>query len=91
MYLIVVLPNDEQQSKEKEIRALTIQLEERERIVELKEKELQERDTLYQQKVKEFFLNAHKVNHISTSTQCSIETADNATQVQEGIIFNEIF
>ena len=86
----MVLPNDEQQSKEKEIRALTIQLEERERIVELKEKELQERDTLYQQKVKEFLLNTQKVNHISQSTQSSIETADNATQVQEGIIFNEL-
>ena len=62
-----------------------------ERILELKEKEIQERvDTLYQQKVNEFFFNAHKVNHISTSTQCSIETADNATQVQEGIL-NELF
>ena len=89
MYLIVVLPNDEQQSREKEIRALTIQLEEMERTLELKEKEIQERaDTLYQQKVNEFFLNAHKVNHISSSTQCNIETADNAT---EGITFNELF
>ena len=88
----MVLPNDEQQSKDKEIRALTIQLEEMERTLELKEKEFQERvDTLYQQKVNEFFLNAHKVNHISSSTQCNIETADNATQVQEGIIFNELF
>ena len=86
------MPNDEQQSKDKEIRALTIQLEDMERTLELKEKEIQERaDTLYQQKVNEFFLNTHKVNHISTSTQCNIETADNATQVQEGIIFNEIF
>ena len=83
------MPNDEQQSKDKEIRALTIQLEDMERTLELKEKEIQERvDTLYQQKVNEFFLNAHKVNHISTSTQCCIETADNAT---EGIIFNELF
>ena len=58
-----------------------------ERTLELKEKEIQERaDILYQQKVNEFFLNAHKVNHISSSTQCNIETADNATQVQEGII-----
>ena len=80
------MPNDEQQSKDKEIRALTIQLEEMERTLELKEKEFQERvDTLYQQKVNDFFLNAHKVNHISSSTQCNIETADNATQVQEGI------
>ena len=87
------MPNDEQQSKDKEISysALTIQLEEMERTIELKEKEIQERaDTLYQQKVNEFFLNAHKVNHISTSTQCNIETADNATRVQEGIIFNEL-
>ena len=90
MYLIVVLPNDEQQSKDKEIRDLTIQLEEMERTLELKEKETQVVDTLYQQKFNEFFLNAHKVNHISQSTQCSIETADNATQVQEGIIFNEL-
>ena len=82
----MVLPDGEQQSKDKEIRALTIQLEDMERTLELKEKEIQERvDTLYQQKVNEFFLNAHKVNHISTSTQSSIETADNATQVQEGI------
>ena len=81
------MPNDEQQSKEKEIRALTIQLENMERTLELKEKEIQERaDTLYQQKVNEFFFNAHKVNHISTSIQCSIETADNAAQMQEGII-----
>ena len=88
----MVLPNDEQQSKDKEIRALTIQLEEMERTLELKEKEIQERvDTLYQQKVNDFFLNAHKVNHISSSAQCNIETADNATQVQEGIIFNELF
>ena len=87
MYLIVVLPNDEQQPKDKEIRALTIQLEDMERTLELKEKEIQERvDTLYQQKVNESSLNAHKVNHISQSTQCNIETADNATQVQEGII-----
>ena len=71
----MVLPNDEQQLKEKE------------RTLELKEKEIQERaETLYQQKVNESSLNAHKVNHISTSTQCNIETADNATQVQEGII-----
>ena len=77
----MVLPNDEQQSKEKEIRALTIQLEEMEKTLELKEKEIQERvDTIYQQKVNEFFLNAHKVNHISQSTQCNIETADNAIQ-----------
>ena len=77
MYLIVVLSNDEQQSKEKEIRALTIQLEDIERTLELKEKEIQERaDTL----------NAHKVNHLSQATQCNIETADDATQVQEGII-----
>ena len=83
------MPNDEQQSKDKEIRALTIQLEEMERTLELKEKEFQERvDTLYQQKVNDFFLNAHKVNHISSSTQCNIETADNAT---EGITFNELF
>ena len=69
------MPNDEQQPKEKE------------RTLELKEKEIQERvETLYQQKVNESSLNAHKVNHISTSTQCNIETADNATQVQEGII-----
>ena len=75
------MPNDEQQSKEKEIRALTIQLEEMEKTLELKEKEIQERvDTIYQQKVNEFFLNAHKVNHISQSTQCNIETADNAIQ-----------
>ena len=88
----MVLPNDEQQSKDKEIRALTIQLEEMERTLELKEKEIQERaDTLYQQKVNDFFLNAHKVNHISSSTQCNIETADNATQVQEGIVLNELF
>ena len=81
------MPNDEQQSKDKEIRALTIQLEDMERTLELKEKETQERaDTLYQQKVNEFFFNVHKVNHISTSTQCNIETADSATQVQEGII-----
>ena len=86
LYLIVVLPNDEQQSKEKEIKVLTIQLEDMERTLKLKEKEIQERaDTLYQQKVNESSLNAHKVNHISTSTQCSTET-DNATQVQEGII-----
>ena len=85
----MVLANDEQQPKDKEIRALTIQLEDMERTLELKEKEIQERvDTLYQQKVNEFFLNAHKVNHISTSTQCNIETADNAT---EGITFNELF
>ena len=85
----MVLPNKEQQSNEKEIsyRALTIQLEDMERTLELKEKEIQEKaDTLYQQKVNEFFLNAHKVNHISQSTQCNIETADDATQVQEGII-----
>ena len=83
------MANDEQQPKDKEIRALTIQLEDMERTLELKEKEIQERvDTLYQQKVNEFFLNAHKVNHISTSTQCNIETADNAT---EGITFNELF
>ena len=82
------MPNDEQQSREKEIRALTIQqLEERERILEVKENKIKERvDTIYQQKVNEFFLNAHKVNHISSSTQCNIETADNATQVQEGSI-----
>ena len=86
------MPNDEQQSKEKEIRALTIQLEEMKRTLELKEKE-KERDILYQQRVMEFFLNAHKVNHIhvSSSTQCSIETADNATQVQEGIILMSYF
>ena len=85
----MVLPNDEQQSKDKEIRALTIQLEDMERTLELKKKEIQERaDTFYQQKVNEFFFNAHKVNHISPSTQCNIETADNAT---EGIIFNELF
>ena len=78
------MPNDEEQSKKKEIRALTIQLEEMERALELKEKEIEERaDTLYQQRVNEFFLNAHKVTHISTSTQCNIETA---TQMQEGII-----
>ena len=83
----MVLPNDEEQAKKKEIRALTIQLEEMEKTLELKEKEIQERvDTLYQQKVNEFFFNAHKVNHISSSTQCSIETADRETQVQEGII-----
>ena len=83
----MVLPNDEEQSKKKEIRALTIQLEEMEKTLELKEKEIQERvDTLYQQKVNEFFFNAHKVNNISSSTQCSIETADRETQVQEGII-----
>ena len=71
----MVLSNDEQQSKEKEIRALTMQLEDMERTLELKEKEIQERaDTL----------NAHKVNHLSQ--QCNIETADNATQVQKGII-----
>ena len=83
----MVLPNEEQQSiKEKEIRALTIQLEDIERKLELKENEIQERaGALYQQKVNKFLLNAHKVNHISSSTQCSIETADNATQVQEGI------
>ena len=58
-----------------------------ERTLELKEKEIQERaDTLYQQKVNESSLNTQKVNHISSSTQCNIETADNATQVQEGII-----
>ena len=92
MYLIVALTNEEQQLNKKKIRALTIQLEDMERTLELKEKEIQETaDTLYQQKVNEFFLNAHKVNHISTSTQCNIEIADNATQVQEGIIFNEIF
>ena len=86
------MPNDEQQSKDKEIRALTIQLEEMERTLELKEKEIQEgADTLYQQKVNDFFLNAHKVNHISSSTQCNIEIADNATQVQEGIMLNELF
>ena len=83
------MTNDEQQPKDKEIRALTIQLEDMERTLELKEKEIQERvDTLYQQKVNEFFLNAHKVNHISSSTQCNIETADNVT---EGITFNELF
>ena len=81
------MANDEQQPKDKEIRALTIQLEDMERTLELKEKEIQERvDTLYQQKVKELLLNTQKVNHISTSTQSSIETADNAIQVQEGII-----
>ena len=81
------MPNDEQQSKDKEIRALTIQLEEMKKTLELKEKEIQERvDTLYQQKVNEFFFNAHKVNHISSSTQCNIETTDRETQVQEGII-----
>ena len=86
MYLIAVLSNEEQQLNKKRIRALTIQLEEMERTLELKEKEIQERvDTLYQQKVNEFFLNTHKVNDISSSTQCNIETADNATQVQEGI------
>ena len=69
------MPNDEQQLKEKE------------RTLELKEKEIQERaEILYQQKVNESSLNAHKVNHISSSAQCNIETADNATQVQEGII-----
>ena len=67
-------------------RALKIQLEEMEKKLKLKEEEIQERvDTLYQQKVKEL-LNTHKVNHISTSTQCSIETADRETQTQEGII-----
>ena len=66
-------------------------LEDMERTLELKEKKIQERaDILYQQKVDEFFLNAHKVNHISQSTQCSIKTADSATQVQEGNIFNEL-
>ena len=86
------MPNDEQQSKDKEIRALTIQLEDMERTLELKEKEIQETEnTIYQQKVNEFFLNAHKVNHISTSTQCNIEIADNATQVQEGIILMSYF
>ena len=89
MYLTVVFPNEEQQSiKEKEIRALTIQLEDMERKLELKENEIQERaGALYQLKVNKFLLNAHKVNHISSSTQCSIETADNATQVQEGIYY----
>ena len=79
------MPDDELQLKEKEISysPLIIQLDEMERTLELKEKEIQER--IYQQKVNEFFFNAHKVNHISSSTQCSIETADNATQVQEGI------
>ena len=87
----MVLPNEEQQLKDKEIRALTIQLEDMERTLELKKKEIQERaDTLYQQKVNESSLNTQKVNHISQSTQSSIETADNATQVQEGIIFNEL-
>ena len=61
----MVLPNDEQQSKEKEKKRV---------------------DTLYQQKVNESSLNTQKVNHISQSTQCNIETADDATQVQEGII-----
>ena len=81
----MVLPNDEQQLQENKIRAL--KLEDMERTLELKEKEIQERvDTLYQQKVNEFSFNAHKVNHISTSIRCSIETADNAAQMQEGII-----
>ena len=80
VYLVVMaLPNDEQQLKEKE------------RTLELMKKEIQERmETLYQQKVNEFFRNAHKVNHLSQATQCSIETADHVTQVQEGIIFNEL-
>ena len=66
-------------------------LEDMERTLELKEKKIQERaDTLYQQKVDEFFLNAHKVNRLSQATQCSIKTADSATQVQEGNIFNEL-
>ena len=51
----MVLPDDEdeQQSKEEETGALTIQLQKKERTLELKEKELQESDILYQQKVKE--------------------------------------
>ena len=81
------MPNDEQQPKDKEIRALTIQLEDMERTLELKEKEIQERvDTLYQQRVNKFFINAHKVNHMSTSAQCNIETADREIHVQKGII-----
>ena len=78
----VCIKDDEQQSKEKESRALKIQLE---------KTEIQETvDTLYEQKVNESSLNAQKVNHISSSTQCNIETADIGTQVQEGIIFNEL-
>ena len=76
----MALPNDEQQLKEKE------------RTLELKKKEIQERpETLFQQKVNEFFCNVHTVNHLSQATQCNIETADHVTQVQEGIIFNELF
>ena len=87
LYLIVVLLNDEQQSNKRKIKALTMQLEETERKLELKKKEIQEwADTLYQHKVNESSLNVHKVNHISQSTQYNIDTADNATQVQEGII-----
>ena len=64
----MVLPNDEQQSKDKE------------RTLELKEKEIQERPEI---------LNQQKV--FRSSIQCSIETADNATQVQEGIILMSYF
>lgn len=82
---------DELQEKEKILKQQFKEIEEKEK---LKEKEIQERaNTLYQQKVKKFFLNAHKVNHryLSTSTQCNIETANRGTQVQEGIIFKELF
>ena len=79
----MTLPDEEQQLNKK----LTIQLEEMKKTLELKEKEIQERvDTLYQQRVNEFFLNVHKVNHMSTSTQCNIETADREIHVQKGII-----
>ena len=47
----------EQQSIEKEIRALTIQLEDMERTLELKEKEIQERVDIYiNRKLTNFFL-----------------------------------
>ena len=79
----MTLPDEEQQLNKK----LTIQLEEMKKTLELKEKEIQERvDNLYQQRVNEFFLNAHKVNHMSTSIQCNIETADREIHVQKGII-----